>query len=129
VPLCAFLGVALHLRPPQGQVEGTVAVVLEHRDPGLSLPLYIATDGIDIVAEWRSWAQVLGLPLLVGEENGALREAFPQLGVLRVWRPTARRRRRNAVARRRPRFMARRQVRHRAPQVVHRDEREIIARN
>jgi hypothetical protein len=129
VPLRAFLGVALHMQPPLGGEDGTVAVVLEHRDPGLSLPLYIATDGVDIIAEWRSWAQVLGLPLLVGEQNGALREAFPQLGVLRVWSPTQRRRRRSAVQKRRPRFLARRAVRRGAPRIVHRDEREIIARN
>jgi hypothetical protein len=129
VPLCAFLGVALHLRSAQGKDRGSVAVILEHRDPALSLPLYTANDAMDIIAEWRSWARVLGLPLLVGERNGVLREAFPQLGVLRVWSPTARRRRRNAVQRRRPRLLHRRGVRHGAPEIVHRGEREIIARD
>src|SRR5688572_6638843 len=37
LPVHAFLGVALHLRPPHCTGAGSVAVVLEHRDPGLSL--------------------------------------------------------------------------------------------
>jgi hypothetical protein len=129
VPLRAYLGVALHLQPPFGADNGTVAVMLEHSDPGLSLPLYQATDGLDIIAEWRAWARLLGLPLLVGEQHGAVRAAFPHSGVLRVWSPASRRRRRTAVQQRRPRFLARRRVGHGAPRIVHRGEREIIARN
>ena len=129
LPLRAFLGVALHLRPPRYAGSGTVAVVLEHRDPGLSLPLYAAADGVDIIAEWHSWAQVLGVPLLVVDPDGALREAFPQFGPLRVGAPVARRRRREAVRCRRPRFLMRRKPGRRDVMPVHRGEREIIARN
>jgi len=128
LPLRAFLGVALHVPPPQAANAGTVAVVLEHRDPGLSLPLYAAADGIDIIAEWHSWSQVLGLPLLVVEPDGALREAFPQFGPLRVAGPVARRRRRGALGRRRPRFLMRRKPGEHGDMPVHRGEREIIAR-
>ena len=129
VPVRAFLGVALHVDSPQTDGGGTVAVVLEHRDPGLSLPLYAADHGIDIVAEWRSWAEVLGVPLLIVESDGALREAFPRLGALQVAAPVARRRRRGAVGKRRPRFLARRKPGQRGAMPVRRGEREIIARN
>lgn len=129
LPVRAFLGVALHVRPPRGQEAGAVSVMLEHRDPGLSLPLYAATDGVDIVAEWHSWAQVLGVPLLVVDPDGALREAFPQLGALRVASPVSRRRRRGAIRRRRPSILMRRKAGRRGGMPVHRGEREIIARN
>jgi len=129
LPVHAFLGVALHVRTPRLTQPGQVAVVLEHRDPGLSLPLYVATDAIDIVAEWHSWASVLSLPLLVVDPDGALREAFPQVGPLRVSAPADRRRRHGAVRQRRPRFPLRRKLGRRGEQPVHRGEREIIARS
>lgn len=129
LPVKAFLGVALHVRPPQWVDGGTVAVVLEHRDPGLSLPLYVATDGTDIVAEWHAWAQVLGVPLLIVDPDGALREAFPQFGPLRVASPIGRRRRPGALRHRRGRFAMRRKPGHRGVMPVHRAEREIIARD
>jgi hypothetical protein len=128
LPMCAFLGVALHVLPPKTADTGSVAVVLEHRDPGLSLPLYAATDGVDIIAEWHSWAQVLGLPLLVVDPDGALREAFPRFGPLRVAAPVARRRRRGAL-RRRPSILTRRKPGRHGAMPVHRAEREIIAPN
>jgi hypothetical protein len=129
VPVAAFLGVALHVRPSFAGDAERVAVVLEHRDPGLSLPLYAAADGVDIIAEWRSWAQVLGLPLLVVEPDGALREAFPQFGPLRVAAPLARRRRRGALRQRRPSILMRRVAGRGGAMPVHRGEREIVARN
>jgi hypothetical protein len=129
VPLRAYLGVALHLQAPYGEELGTVSVRLEHRDPGLSLPLFVASDGVDIIAEWHSWARVLGLPLLVGEHDGALREAFPQLGLLRIAAPIARRRWRGSVRRRRPSILLRRKPGQAGAMPVHRGEREIIARN
>src|SRR5262249_61448190 len=66
VPVTAYLGVAIRMQPPgggeDGGDDGAVMVVLEHRDPGLSLPLYRAQDGTDIVAESQSWAPLLTLP-------------------------------------------------------------------
>jgi hypothetical protein len=129
LPVRSFLGVALHVRPPLAMDAGEVAVILEHLDPGLSLPLYAATDGVDIVAEWRAWAQVLGVPLLVVEPDGALREAFPQFGPLRVAAPAARRRRRGAIRRRRPSILRRRGPGRSGEMAVYCGEREIIARN
>jgi hypothetical protein len=81
------------------------------------------------VAEWQSWARVLSLPLLVAEADGRLREPFERVGALRVATPTRRRRSRSAVRRRRPSIMLRRKAgRSIADAVVHRGEREIIAR-
>jgi hypothetical protein len=130
LPLTAYLGVALRMEPPAGEEPGAVSIMLEHRDQGLSLPLYRAADGVDIVAEWQSWARVLRLPLLVAEPDGGLREAFERIGTLRIASPHARRRRRSAIRQRRPSILMRRKVGHpigHAP--VYRGEREIIARN
>src|SRR5262249_45352970 len=128
VRIAAYLGVAIRIEPHDGQ-GGAVAVVLEHRDPGLSLPLYRAADGTDIVAEWQSWARALCLPLLVVEADGSLREPFARMGAVRVATPSWRRRRRSALRMRRPTLPLRRRVgKSIADAVVHRGEREIIAR-
>lgn len=130
LPVTAYLGVSLHMSPPDGENPGTVAVVLEHRDRALSLPLFCADDGTDIAAEWQSWAHVLGLPLLIAEADGRLREAFDRIGAVRVASPTGRRRRRSAIRKRRPSILMRRKVgRSIVDANVLRDEREIIARN
>jgi uncharacterized protein DUF6101 len=95
----------------------------------LSLPLAVAPDGDEVIAEWQSWARVLALPLLVTDRDGSLRDAFPRLGQVKVWAPTLRRRRRNAIKRRRPSILLRRRPGHiGTTPIVHR-EREIIARN
>ena len=62
LPVANYLGVAVRMEPPAEDTPGTVSIVLEHRDPGLSLPLFRAADGVDIVAEWQSWGRVLGVP-------------------------------------------------------------------
>ena len=95
-----------------------------------SLPLYRAAEGTDVVAEWKSWARVLGMPLLVAEADGILREPFARIGALRIAAPTARRRRRGAIKSRRPSILLRRKTGDpRAPRTVHRGGHEIIARN
>jgi hypothetical protein len=131
LPVAAFRGIAIRLTFAEAdKMPGAIAVVLEHADPALSLPLFLAAEGDDVVAEWQSWGRVLGLPLLVAETDGSLREPFARLGALRIESPTWRRRRRSAIARRRPARLMRRRVGAwpDAP-VVHCDEREIIARD
>jgi Family of unknown function (DUF6101) len=130
VPVAAFLGVALRLIPSSDGGANTVAVSLEHRDAALSVPLYCAEHTNDVVAEWQLWARVFGLPLLVADPAGSLREPFRRLGGVRVGAPAPRRRRRNVIKSRRPSFLLRRRpgVLSELP-VVHRGEREIIARN
>jgi len=130
MPVGAFRGVAIRLIGDVGKAPSAIAVMLEHSDPALSLPLFAAVDSDDIVAEWQSWGRVLGLPLLVAEADGSLREPFARLGALRVEAPRFRRRRRTTVARRHSARRLRRRP-GKLPQspVVHRGEREIIARN
>jgi len=130
MPVAAYRGVAIRIYGEAGQLPASIAVVLEHKDPALSLPLFASPESDDIVAEWQSWGRVLGLPLLVAESDGSLREPFARLGALRIEAPTWRRRRRSAIARRRPsRLLRRRPGKLTDATPVHRGEREIIARN
>ncbi len=128
VPVASYLGVAIRMEPPAGKAAGAVALVLAHPDPALSLTLYRAADGADIIAEWRAWGRSLGLPLLIAEADGRLREPFERLGALRIASPGGRRRRRSTLKARRPTLPLRRQA-SAAPAIVHRGERELIARN
>lgn len=130
VPLTHFLGISLRIVSPTFADDGGVAVMLEHRDTGLGIPLYVAPDSSDAVAEWQLWGRVLGLPLLVADEDGSLREPFKRLGGVRLATTCARRRRHGAVKKRRPTMSLRRRPGERSDaSAVHRGEREIIARN
>jgi hypothetical protein len=130
LPVASYLGVALRIEPAADAASGAVALMLEHRDGGLSFPLYRADDSTDIVAEWQSWGRVLRLPLLVAEADGALREPFRRIGALRVGTAIARRRKHSPLKLRRPSMFLRRKAGGSiAAAPVHRDEREIIARN
>lgn len=130
VPVHEFRGVAMRTLPPEGQEPAAVAVVLEHRDCGLSVPLFVATEGDDAVAQWKCWGRVLGVPLLVDDGDGSLREPFRRIGRLAVGQPAPRRRRRTAMRRRRPSILMRRKPgRPSGTPTVYRGEREIIARN
>lgn len=129
LPVSAYLGVALRMLPPQEAAPGMVALMLEHSDPALSVPLFMATDGSDVTAEWESWSRVLQRPILVADENGLLYSPFTQIGAVRVNPPTLRRRRRGTVRLRRPSILMRRKPgRPTATPSIHRGEREIIAR-
>ena len=124
-----FLGVAIRVIPPDEQQAGGLAIMLEHRDAGLSVPLMVATDaGHDVVAEWQRWANVLGRLLLIADGDG-FRELFARLGSVRVGAPSPRRRGRATLRRRRPSILMRRKPgRPRPAPPIHRGEREIIAR-
>jgi hypothetical protein len=114
----------------EGEAEAAVAVTLEHKDPSLALPLFVSDEAHEAFAEWRTWAKVLGLPLLVAEDDGVLREPFARMGGLRIERSRPRRRRRSILKRRRPSMPLRRQAGKLTDATpVHRGEREIIARN
>jgi hypothetical protein len=129
MPVSAFAGVAIRLVAGEDGQPGTVSVVLEHKDPSLVLPLFVSAEADDAFAEWRTWSNVLGLPLLV-EDDGELREPFARLGGVRIERARARRRRHNAIKRRRPSMPLRRRAGKLTDATpVHRGEREIIARN
>jgi hypothetical protein len=73
---------------------------------------------------------VLGLPLLVAEDDGVLREPYARMGGVRIDDMRPRRRRRSALKRRRATMPLRRMTgRLNDATPVHRGEREIIARN
>jgi len=130
VPVDEFRGVSMRALPPEGGEPAAVAIMLEHHDNGLTVPLFVATDSDDAVAQWKSWGRVLGVPLLVVEDDGALREPFRRLGRINVGMPTPRRRRRTAIKRRRASILMRRKPgRPKATPTVYRGEREIIARD
>jgi hypothetical protein len=126
LPVSAFIGVAMRLLPSDGS-GATVTVTLEHRDPGLTVPLFAAPEATDLLAEWRLWARIFGLPLLVADDDGKLHEPFARLGAIRVAPARARSRRRSALCRRRPRVLLRRKPGRPGAAVIYR-EREIIAR-
>ena len=129
VPVQAFLGVALRLIPAHGKNSDLLELSLAHHDKGLSIPLFVAGDSIDIIAEWQLWARVLRRPLLIANLDGSYRDPFPRIGCVRVGTPASRRRRRNAIKRRRASFpLRRRRGRLGARTNIHR-EREIIARD
>ncbi len=130
VPVAEFRGVSLRILPPRGDTSAAVAVTLDHRDAALSVPLLVAADGDDGVATWKSWGRVLGLPLLLVDQDGTAREVFSRIGALAIGAPQPRRRRRGALKWRRPRVLMRRKPA-RLPEnpTVHHGEREIIARN
>ena len=130
MPVTAFAGISLKLVAGEGAAPAVATVTLEHMDPMLALPLFVSPEADDATAEWRVWAHVLGLPMLVAEDDGVLREKFTRIGALRVEPPRPRRRRRNVISKRRPSILMRRGVRRLAgARPVYQGEREIIARN
>lgn len=130
LPVSSYRGVSIRLLPGNGIEPSQVAVVLEHADPSLALPLYVSFDGDEIAAEWRTWGDTLGVPLLMCDADGQLHETFNYLGATQVEAPCPRRRRRSVLRHRRPTMSMRREAREiDASTPVHRAEREIIARN
>jgi hypothetical protein len=104
-----FLGIAVR------GIDDAQMLVLVHRDPALAIPLGTSSDSEEIAQAWRTWSDIFRLPQLTEQ---APRE------------PTPRRRRRNAIRARRPKFLVRRRAGFRLNDAsVHRDEREIIARD
>ena len=130
VPIESYLGVVVRIEPGPAPSYGNIAVVLAHRDPALSVTLSAAGDCDDVIADWQAWSKSLGCPMLVGDGEGAWREPMSRLGALVVTPPVPRRRRRSAHVKRRPRALMRRKPgRPALTALVHRDEREIIARS
>ena len=130
IPLDGFLGVAVRILFMGEDESCSAAITLEHRDPALSVALHVAADFDDVAAKWQLWGKVLGRPLLVADADGTLHEPIKMLGELMVNEGTKRRRRRTSLRKRRPYFSARRKgFSLRLEPVVHRGEREIIARN
>lgn len=117
----AYRGVALCLQP-----SGSYQVRLVHRDNDLCVALDEAATDHDIIADWRLWARVLGLPALVERALGSYEAAEGSVVAIAVEASSRRKR----ALKRRPRFLVRRTGGDisRMGQ-VYCDEREIIARH
>ena len=75
----------------------------------------MSSDHEEIASAWQMWSDILALPLLAEDDHNE---------------PAARRRRHNAIRARRPKFLVRRRGGNLTnTEAVHRDEREIIARD
>ena len=115
LPMAAFEGVAVRMVPETigadgaGDGDGIAVVELMHRDPQLSLPLTMASDLAEVVADWKAWARVLGLPMLIVEVDGSWREIETRIGQVVVGRARPRRAR-SVMNGRRPRFLTRRKT-------------------
>ena len=105
-----FLGIALRGLDDEAQM-----LVLAHRDPSLTIPLCVSSDRAEIQSAAQMWSDIFNLPQLPEDKQ---RE------------PAQRRRRHNAIRARRPKFLVRRRAGAPLGELsLHRDEREIIARD
>ena len=85
----------------------TVTLELHHTDPALCVPLLVAHDLDDIAADWRAWAELYGLPMMMVEADGVARPLEDGTPLSTGGAPS-RRRRHHQIADRRPRFLVRR---------------------
>jgi hypothetical protein len=129
VPVSDFRGLTLRVVSFADGGPKAIAIVLEHADAALSIPLYVASDGEDIIIICKAWSRVLRLPLLTDPHPRPRRQTV-RLGALVIGKVAQRRRRRAAIKHRRPSILMRRKP-GRLPQeaVRYQGEREIIARN
>ncbi|WP_062011297.1 DUF6101 family protein [Aureimonas sp. AU4] len=121
----AFRGVAARAME-DGEGRVTVTLELHHENSKLSVPLLVASDLYDVAADWRGWAELFGLPMLMVEADGSVTALEESFGQLRSG--TSSRRRGNSHRGRRPRFLARRKPGGLGMRLVVSGE-EIIARN
>src|SRR5262245_33916093 len=105
MPVNAFDGISLVLVAGERGEADRLAVVLEHKDPLLTLPLFVTLRPDEALAEWRAWSDLLGVPLLLAGPGNDSTNA--QLAHMRVERPRPRRRRRSALKKRRPSILMR----------------------
>jgi len=111
-PLSAYRGVAVRMSVDADTDAIRTTVELMHRDPAMSLPLVSREDlgdAEDVAADWQAWGKALGLPLLIVEGDGTVREALSQTGGLVVGDVKARRQV-ASLTKRRPRFLKRRKT-------------------
>jgi hypothetical protein len=124
VPVASYRGVTAKVLPGATSAEDRIRVVLLHNDRALDVSLYEADHDRDVVAEWRRWGEVLGLPLLIERVDGTVVAADERAATEAPAQP---RRHASMVVGRRARFLTRR--RPGQPNVVpfvHRGEDEIF---
>ncbi len=122
----AFVGITL----VPAEDGPAASIILDHSDPGLSVPLLDHAPLDEATVMWRAWGRVLGLSLWQRDADGDVRQVAAGRRTLQVGKDVGRRRRRSALRKRRPSILMRRKPgRHIGLSVVRRGEREIIARN
>lgn len=117
IPTSSFRGVTL-----KAARDGSFDIVLLHVDPGLSVPLSHAPDDAEIIAIWRGFGRLTGLPLLVEDADGRLQPMTED----RPARPASRRRG-SPLKTRRPRFLAHRVAGRIGPATIHNAGRDLFA--
>ncbi|MBD1546086.1 DUF6101 family protein [Roseibium aggregatum] len=127
VPVKAFDGVMVQLAPADQNGTVCAKLILKHPNDGLSVLLAETGNPEELAAIWPAWSKSLGLPMLVCDLGGKVKpiEAYSA-------RPAAGpspRRKLALLTGRRPRFLVRRKTGADATaRMIHRGEREIIAR-
>jgi hypothetical protein len=126
LPVTTFLGLAVRHADADGAINGEASILMQHRDPALSVPLFVASGHDDeVTALSETWARVLGLPLLPPDAQ----HQQPRARAPRVVGPLARRLRRGALKSRRPSILLRRKPGQIGKEPKIHREHEIIARN
>jgi hypothetical protein len=100
VPTESYRGVVL-----QAAADGRFRILMRHVDPGLDVAIADAPDDAEVIADWRRYGRMTGLPLLVEDAEGRL----SALEELRPVKP-AERRYGSPLKLRRPRFLALRET-------------------
>lgn len=126
LPVNVFDGVAVRAIYT-GPESVMVTLELMHHDPELCVPLFVGHDLEGIARDWQQWSELLGLPMLMVDEDGVVRTLDES--AQRVIRDKSHPRRHHAMfAERRPRFLARRRMGTLGVRMVL-DGVEIIARD
>jgi hypothetical protein len=124
LPLTFYLGLMVRETDADTQSGGEVAIMLEHRDPALSVPLFVASDHDDVVGLSEAWARVLGLPLL-----GTTPRQLVASHIALSFGAAIPRRRRGTLKQRRPSILLRRKPGRMSKEPTIYRECEIIARD
>ena len=82
LPPNAFMGVAARAMEENGEV--LVTLELMHVDPKLSVPLLVASNLDEVAADWRTWSEAYGLPMLLVEANGEVSKLEDAIGGINV---------------------------------------------
>jgi Family of unknown function (DUF6101) len=104
VPLKHYNGVLLTVLS-----ETQFMITIDHKDKDLSVMLLRVSD-LTALAEWRLWASLLNLPLILQNEDGSTRNIYSTLGALTVGEVSEHRRGFSTITKRRPRHYMRKKM-------------------
>jgi len=126
LPYSEFTGISVRI-VAIGAMAPVIFLSLEHADDALSVLLQAGEDSDECAEAARKWSRLTGLPLLIADRDGRLRNPA---SVRNSKDTSPRRKRRSALRNRRTAIRLRAQRVNRSIDVaVYADEREIIARN